>query len=110
MQIASPADDFKLEVFPCSLFEGAPQAERFQKMVPYLKMFAKAASHESGTVVMNEDSSKGCVDGDLLMHGTKNCFTCDGSVTPVMNNGNTGILEQAIGLRAGDLIPDVAML
>lgn len=110
MKVASPDDDFALEFLPCSLFEGAPKEERYQQMVPWLQMFAKAASHESGTVVMNSDPSKGCVDENLKMHGTKNCFTCDSSITPVLNSGNTGILEQAIGLRAGDLIPTVASL
>jgi choline dehydrogenase-like flavoprotein len=90
-------------------YPGTPE-ERYPKMVPYLQMFNKPAAHETGTVVMNNDPTKGCVDEHLLMHGTGNCFTCDSSIPPILNSGNTGTMEQAVGHNGGVVIPVAAML
>ena len=43
---------------PQSLFTEPNQITRYQNYVPYLKMFSGVASHESGSVVMNNDPSK----------------------------------------------------
>ena len=95
---------------PQSLFTEPNQATRYQNYVPYLKMYTAVAAHESGSVVMNNDPSKGAIDGTLKLFGTRNCFEASSAITPVMNAGNTGCLEQAIGLHAGSLIPTVALL
>jgi choline dehydrogenase len=110
MASQSPADDFRLEFLPQSLFYPGTPEERYPKMVPYLQMFNKPAAHETGTVVMNNDPTKGCVDEHLLMHGTGNCFTCDSSIPPILNSGNTGTMEQAVGHNGGVVIPVAAML
>jgi choline dehydrogenase-like flavoprotein len=62
------------------------------------------------TVVMNNDPSKGAIDGNLKLHGTANCFESDAGICPVIMSGNTASIEQAIGLNGGNLIPTVALL
>jgi len=83
---------------------------RYPSMIPYLTMTFGVAAHESGTVVMNNDPTKGAVDGNLKLHGTTNCFEASSASTPVLNSGNTGAMEQALGYNAGSLIPKVAKL
>lgn len=85
-------------------------ATRYPNLVPYITMTFALAAHESGTVVMNNDPSKGAIDGNLKLHGSDNCFEASSASTPVMNSGNTGSLEQALGYNGGSLIPNVAIL
>ena len=116
MKAQAPADALQLQYPPESLWllnPGTSDAERqvrYRQMVPYLQLGGLAAAHEAGTCVMNNDPAKGACDGNLKLHGTTNCFAADGSIMPVQALGNTGFLEQAIGVNASKLIPTVALL
>lgn len=116
MRALAPAEEFRMEFPPESIWlenpgnSDAEKQARYRKLVPYIQIGGLAAFHEAGTVVMNNDPAKGACDGNLKMHGTANCFTVDGAIMPVQALGNTGLLEQAIGRNAGRLIPKVAQL
>ncbi len=110
MQIIDPAANFELVFPPQALFDIKDKAERHKQLVPYICMNASVGAHEAGTVVMNQDPTKGACDGNLKLFGTKNCFQCDFSIAPLQSSGNPTALLQAIGLNAADIIPTVAML
>jgi len=95
---------------PLEIFSVADKNARYLQYVPYISMYASISAHQSSTCVMNNDPSKGVVDGNLKIHGTKNCFCCDSSISPVINSGNTGAYEQAVGINGGNVIPLVALL
>jgi choline dehydrogenase-like flavoprotein len=110
LQADGNPNDIEIVFPPSNLFTIPSQTERYQAYVPYITMYMGVAAHESGTVVMNDDPNKGACDKYLRLHGTKNCFEVDGGIAPVLNSGNTGALEQAIGINAAELIPKVALL
>lgn len=95
---------------PPEIFTITNKADRFLQYVPYITMQLCQAAHQSSTCVMNNDPNKGVVDGNLKIHGTKNCFCCDYSISSVINSGNTAAYEQAVGINGSNVIPQVALL
>lgn len=109
LQSQFPDDGIQLDDIPLSLFNGGDKSERYPNMVKYITGLNFAQAHDTGTVVMNVDPAKGAVDGNLKLHGTKNCFHCDKAIFPTQPRGNPGCLIQAIAINAAKLIPKVAM-
>ena len=110
MRDTDPSSHINLVNPPLEIFSIADTQQRFLQYVPYITMNLATAAHQSSTCVMNNDPSKGVVDGNLRIHGTKNCFCCDSSISPVINSGNTAAYEQAVGVNGANVIPLVALL
>jgi choline dehydrogenase-like flavoprotein len=110
MQSQFPNDGIQIVDIPLDIFTGGDASVRYPKMVKWITAYNFPQSHEAGSVVMNNDPAKGAVDGNLKLHGTKNCFHCDKAIFPVQNSGNPGCLVQAVAINAANLIPTVAML
>lgn len=61
-----------------------------------------SAAHHLGTVRMSDDSTNGCVDLNLKIHGIDNVYVCDGSVFPTSGNANPTMTCMALAIRLGD--------
>jgi choline dehydrogenase-like flavoprotein len=61
-----------------------------------------SAAHHLGTVRMSADSTTGCVNHDLRIHGIDNVYVCDGSVFPTSGNANPTMTCMALAARLGD--------
>jgi choline dehydrogenase-like flavoprotein len=61
-----------------------------------------SAAHHLGTVRMSDDSTAGCVDRNLKIHGIANVYVCDGSVFPTSGNANPTMTCMALAARLGD--------
>jgi hypothetical protein len=58
--------------------------------------------HHSGGTIMAKSSNDGVVDGDLLVHGTKNLYVLGGSILPSSSYANTGLTMLAFSHRLAD--------
>ena len=58
--------------------------------------------HHSGGTIMAKNSNDGVVDGNLLVHGTKNLYVLGGSILPSSSYANTGLTMLAFSHRLAD--------
>jgi choline dehydrogenase-like flavoprotein len=85
---------------------GMERWRQYSYIVPY---FISNSAHESGTMVMNNDPTKGAVDGNTRLHGTLNCFQADFSIFPVQNDGNPSLMIMPVATLAAQQISSVAL-
>jgi choline dehydrogenase-like flavoprotein len=63
-----------------------------------------SAAHHLGTVRMSKDTSNGCVDLNLKLHGFSDIYVCDGSVFPTSGNANPTMTCMALAARLGEAL------
>lgn len=86
-----------------------PALERWRQLAIILPFAISVAAHEAGTVVMNNDPSKGVCDGNLKLHGTLNCFEADFGVAPLQNAANPTAMLMSLGVNAAPLVKSVSL-
>lgn len=86
-----------------------PGMERWRQYATIAPYFISNSAHESGSMVMNNDPTKGAVDGTTRLHGTLNCFQADFSIFPIQNDGNPSLMIMPISEIAAQQIATVAL-
>ncbi|KAF7493852.1 Glucose dehydrogenase -like protein [Sarcoptes scabiei] len=90
--------------------ELCPDEPNLAKCRSYLECYARTLTttvgHQVGTCRMGFNRNDSVVNPRLLVHGTKNLRVIDGSIFPIITNGNTNAPIMMIAERAIDLIKD----